>query len=1575
MSIEQQSSAVFKKDEFTKTFDKWLQDEEMTEKPKCVRVLKKEGSGLLYVYLKKGQDQLIKIQRNTSQSVDVNIMDASNSEREQVLLKFNNSEEINSQASSTLEVSKQTRSTSSSVISKSKESTHESSVSLKKDQITTEETKALTEKKKASTKKSEINKLEIKTEDTTEEKIGREKNKDLTKKEIIEKQKAVKVEKNEKIVSVSTENTKKTLKELEAVEYSEKDSLRSPKFLVDTKLKSPKATSNGTIGIRDAKVVVKTGTDSFDLDNNPGHDLDSQNDIVRSFDQIIYLVSFSIQNENTKTKYSNIKYEVDSTLTEAFKNINGTFVNIGAIANGSNRDIPNGNGDQYSKGQMESVISDTGQVFVPITLNIFGPAHGTLITPTFELKIVEAKNEDTGEIEKINKVYDSSKLSGLSVRGTKVSARPSISVELVRGQIQKNTVLSSTLPMENAYDVAAVTTLKKLDERATGDYRGSTFPSGPINFDVKYGGTYQKGAATPVTIPSTAINPLYVESYAPAVKDRTTAPWQTTAGGRNVDISQFTRPLSAPHAMTHRIFNSQPLVNDKSEIGVYNSGDFTVTRNGSVKNENYSPTYNPYTYLMSGERSPSATDKSFSSLELIFSWDKQKTENAARANGWSRYDMTLKVDSVSYEDSSGNRFTNSNSSSITYPSLVAVPGSYTAASVIMTEQVDGLYTVKDTTIKIDNANPGTERYLGAYRNYGNAQISTGSRVWFSVLGQITGYTQAEKSAGSEHLFMWDSTAFKYDKTQKPSHYYYTTENNSAEYKYGVAKPAKLGDTPPYTMKIKKMDLDKDLYNWYDTPEEAEAYGDISAVLYIGKYDSTPVNSSMEKFAIVPVVVTATGGDETPAGNRIVFLGSQRFFDKEGNVLYESYKDGTAGKTGNGSITGTGVYKPTQFSSTGTPLSYPMEYWNHLGESAYVKKMSITTKTEVEKSLYQSNENVNVKVSGVLGGSHQNTVDASLTTTLPKGMNYIGPSKDSNGDSIEDKLQVTNNPDGTTTLKWTFPGKRLGEGIETHFTCGLDQTKLSYLNTGYTNNLTVKTLGDVWATNDLRDRDESSENIRSSLDSFMVQRMQQVVLSKSADKPLIEVGNTAPTAVPEDTSITYDVTLLNESLDNIVDGKLLDVLPFDNDGRGTKFSGDYTVTDIKMTGPSSTITFSNSSMPYDTDPNTISGWTTYKPGIDPISKVKDAKAILVSVPKLAVDEKVKLTVTIQPKNQKAGDVLVNNAQMNSDFKLQVNSQAVWTRVYGRDLTGYVWYDNDYNGLIDAGENPVENIPVKLYRTSQKKPNYADELVEKSLTGEAFVDTSGNSLIKTDAAGKYKFSNLPEGEYVAEFMVGDLVVRKIVIVTKKLVGSDDTKNSKADPNDYKTPEYNQPELNDLPTSSLLGTDNIHHITDVNAGLTPLSKIRLFKYEEGTAVDSDGNGKLSEAEIEASGRPLQGAEFDLYEGDSTNASDKIAGPVATDANGWLEFGGLPPGDYTIVETKAPDGFELLKNPIKVKVPTYNSIVKVHVSDKGQTKLPFTGGTKAMRIILISSAILLVVGMAGVYLHFRPIKVRRGS
>lgn len=87
-----------------------------------------------------------------------------------------------------------------------------------------------------------------------------------------------------------------------------------------------------------------------------------------------------------------------------------------------------------------------------------------------------------------------------------------------------------------------------------------------------------------------------------------------------------------------------------------------------------------------------------------------------------------------------------------------------------------------------------------------------------------------------------------------------------------------------------------------------------------------------------------------------------------------------------------------------------------------------------------------------------------------------------------------------------------------------------------------------------------------------------------------------------------------------------------------------------------------------------------------------------------------------------------------------------------------------------------------------------------------------------------------------------------------------------------------------------------------------------------------------------------------------------VTTDQNGQAFFYDLPYGKYIITEVKAPEGYELLKEPIKFEVnkDNNNSVITIEVKNNKSIKLPIAGGngnitSKYIGFMLIGLAVVL--------------------
>ncbi|MBF2467670.1 collagen binding domain-containing protein [Listeria welshimeri] len=132
------------------------------------------------------------------------------------------------------------------------------------------------------------------------------------------------------------------------------------------------------------------------------------------------------------------------------------------------------------------------------------------------------------------------------------------------------------------------------------------------------------------------------------------------------------------------------------------------------------------------------------------------------------------------------------------------------------------------------------------------------------------------------------------------------------------------------------------------------------------------------------------------------------------------------------------------------------------------------------------------------------------------------------------------------------------------------------------------------------------------------------------------------------------------------------------------------------------------------------------------------------------------------------------------------------------------------------------------------------------------------------------------------------------------------------------------------------------------TPVEFTIEFNQSAAIVVTKDNTAKTGSViltkEDSETKAALSGAEFELQSADGTKLKENLT----TDADGKLEVAGLAPGDYKLVETKAPTGYELDGAPVEFTIE-FNQVetlqvTKTNTMSTGSVVLTKTDGqTKA--------------------------------
>jgi len=328
-----------------------------------------------------------------------------------------------------------------------------------------------------------------------------------------------------------------------------------------------------------------------------------------------------------------------------------------------------------------------------------------------------------------------------------------------------------------------------------------------------------------------------------------------------------------------------------------------------------------------------------------------------------------------------------------------------------------------------------------------------------------------------------------------------------------------------------------------------------------------------------------------------------------------------------------------------------------------------------------------------------------------------------------------------------------------------------------------------------------------------------------------------------------------------------------------------------------------------------------------------------------------------------DTRVVNLSNEKDFYVSTANCALYipSKVYG-----YIWQDDNYNGIREANETQNVETHIYLRRTTKSKFADADEqgtninghLLYKSYN--VFGELIGNGDLNTATDGYYEYNCLEPGIYYVVFdntydCYGQTLINQ---------GNDDTLDSEAQPNisldrshmycawigDIELPvntktEYNVlSKHNDAGFIRLLTSFDLKKVEDLSG--IPFENVK-FDYEIYSKAENFGKSVFPDGRHQGAPQIYEGAEDSgksVFSDDSnelyTTASIETfaqAEHLITDKDGLIHFTNQDIATYHLTETKTLSGYvrdtktHVIKVMPETTVENNNLVWKTYISVDG--------------------------------------------
>ena len=499
----------------------------------------------------------------------------------------------------------------------------------------------------------------------------------------------------------------------------------------------------------------------------------------------------------------------------------------------------------------------------------------------------------------------------------------------------------------------------------------------------------------------------------------------------------------------------------------------------------------------------------------------------------------------------------------------------------------------------------------------------------------------------------------------------------------------------------------------------------------------------------------------------------------------------------------------------------------LGKNENIVTYSVEPQLDANENLASQIENVTLKAE----------------VTIPKGLTYV-PGSSIKGEESFAEPEITENEDGSITLVWYIYGVTSGQTIEP-ILFDAQISNNSSNNTQYEATLVVS---EEIGEGETPKIGNSEISFRTSSTAINIINLSSYRLYKETQTQVAEANG----------ELKYKITYQNNADTSVPDFQIIDILPYNGDGRGTEYSGNYTLKDVNVTqigeegeeiGTENLSLYTTTSAdarnisPKDESIGVSEIWQEKEIG----ETINEEVTVVALKGEVGKNTEIEIDITLQTANNKGGDKYYNvaTAQISKDTE-EITTTSIKSEIVKRQIEGMIWYDTNENGIKDAEESYANRIEVEL----------------KKADGSKAVDINGNEIPNTitDSNGEYVFSNLPMGEYIVKIQTGEEYT-----VTQANVGSNKEINSKFE-------ETEEGEKQSYVITNLNGIQSPEIIeANVNAGLVVKDAKIIVKYleEDETAETDEDNTVLKEQE-----------EITTYEKDGVDVKYKIGDSYTTEA-----------------------------------------------------------------------------------------------